>query len=221
MFLHLRRSLLCLSSFFSAVAAADVPIQLIDTNGAPVANAVVLAAAAQAKELAVVNSVLIDQINMQFSPHVVVAPPNTPVYFPNSDKTRHQVYSFSAPNNFELKLYRQKDAPPVQFSSLGVVELGCNIHDSMKGYIYVSDVAVYGVSDGQGRLNLATNVTAKETITLDIWHPTMGVQKPYSVNYQQTQPSQAIRIPIQIINTETPVSSTLKDRLQRFKVGND
>lgn len=221
MFLYLRRGLLCFSSFFSVIAVADVSIQLVDANAAPVADAVVLAAAAQTKNIAVANSVLIDQINMQFKPRVVVAPLNTPVFFPNSDKTRHQVYSFSAPNNFELKLYRKKDAPPVRFRTVGVVELGCNIHDSMNGYIYVTDVAVYGVSDTQGRLSLAANLAADESITLDIWHPTMGMKKPHRVIYRLTQPARAIQLPIQIVNTKPSPTSSLKDRLQRFRVSND
>ena len=41
------------------------------------------------------------------------------------------MYSFSRTKTFELPLYKGEDAPPVLFDKVGVVKVGCNIHDWM------------------------------------------------------------------------------------------
>ena len=47
--------------------------------------------------------------------------------------------------------------------------LGCNIHDQMVGYIYVTDAGYYGKSDAQGILHLS-NLPAGD-YTLTWWSP--------------------------------------------------
>ncbi|WP_196767929.1 hypothetical protein, partial [Streptobacillus moniliformis] len=72
-------------------------------------------------------------------PHVLAITVGSEVRFPNRDKLRHQVYSFSKAKTFDLPLYSGHPAAPVRFDEIGVVELGCNIHDGMIGYIVVLD----------------------------------------------------------------------------------
>ncbi|UTA48101.1 hypothetical protein L1F30_00840 [Simiduia sp. 21SJ11W-1] len=189
-------------------------LAVVDATGRPAPNVVVVApdVAFERPE----HAVFIDQRNMQFVPHVIVVPLGQPVYFPNSDKTRHQVYSFSAPNNFELKLYRQHDAPPVSFSSVGVVELGCNIHDAMKGYIYVTQATSYGVTDEQGLLTLPGPVSLP--VNLHIWHPVMGARKPQSLLLTANAP---IQLSEALPEKAKQPSSSLRERLQQFKQRDD
>ncbi len=85
----------------------------------------------------------VDQVDKQFVPYVKVVFVGAKVGFPNSDRIRHQVYSFSPAKKFELPLYGGTDAPPVVFDKPGVVVLGCNIHDWMIGYIYVSETPFF------------------------------------------------------------------------------
>lgn len=47
--------------------------------------------------------------------------------------------------------------------------LGCNIHDWMVGYVYVTDDPWFAVSDEQGRLNLDQLPPGRYTAS--IWHP--------------------------------------------------
>jgi hypothetical protein len=42
--------------------------------------------------------------------------------------------------------------PPVTFDQPGLVVLGCNIHDSMVGYIYVTAAPYFGTTDARGAL---------------------------------------------------------------------
>jgi plastocyanin len=81
---------------------------------------------------------VVDQVKLEFVPYVTVIPAGSKVTFPNSDKVRHHVYSFSPAKTFELPLYAGAAAPAVLFEKPGVVPLGCNIHDWMIGYIYVA-----------------------------------------------------------------------------------
>ncbi len=91
-----------------------------------------------------------DQVDLAFVPHVLAVAAGTVVDFPNSDQVRHSLYSFSAAKQFEVKLYRGYEAPPITFETPGLVVLGCNIHDHMVGYVYVLEATHFGVSDETG-----------------------------------------------------------------------
>ena len=96
-----------------------------------------------------------DQQDLAFVPHVLAIATGTVVDFPNSDQVRHSIYSFSAAKRFEVRLYRGFEAPPITFDAPGLVVLGCNIHDHMLGFVYVLDAPHFGVSDGQGGVEIA------------------------------------------------------------------
>jgi hypothetical protein len=81
----------------------------------------------------------------------------------------HQVYSFSPAKRFQLPLYKGAQHRPVNFDKAGLVVLGCNIHDQMVGYIYVTTAGYYGKSDAQGALHL-NNLPAGD-YTLTWWSP--------------------------------------------------
>jgi hypothetical protein len=66
----------------------------------------------------------------------------------------HQVYSFSAAKRLQLPLYKGKVHPPITFERPGIVVLGCNIHDAMVGYIYVTDTPYFGSTEAGGSLHL-------------------------------------------------------------------
>src|SRR5262249_43731162 len=91
------------------------------------------------------------------------------VSFPNTDKVRHQVYSFSSPHRFQLPLYSGKPYPPELFDRVGIVTLGCNIHDSMLAYIVVTDADLVGSTDARG-LWVHADV-ARGRYRLEVWHP--------------------------------------------------
>jgi plastocyanin len=100
----------------------------------------------------------------------------TAVDFPNSDQVRHQVYSFSGAKKFELALYAGRPQAPVIFERAGLVTLGCNIHDNMLGYIWVTDSLWYGQSDASGRLQL--HDLAAGAYTVRIWHALLNESGP-------------------------------------------
>ena len=111
-----------------------------------------------------------DQVNSQFSPHILVVQKDTQVRFPNSDSVKHHVYSFSQAKTFELQLYKELHADPLLFSKHGSIELGCNIHDWMLGYIFVVDTPYFGKTNING--NITFELPDGE-YQLDVWHPRM------------------------------------------------
>ncbi len=91
------------------------------------------------------------------------------VAFPNRDTVRHQVYSFSPAKSFELKLYGRDETRTVKFDRVGVIALGCNIHDSMVGFIKVVDTPFAAKTDAQGQVTL--HGLPAGAGTLKVWHP--------------------------------------------------
>ena len=100
---------------------------------------------------------------------MLTVPKGTRVNFPNLDRTRHHVYSFSEPKPFELKLYVGTPQEPVLFDKPGIVALGCNIHDYMQAFIYVSDSPHARVTDSEGQASF-TGLPAGN-YRLRVWHP--------------------------------------------------
>ena len=111
---------------------------------------------------------IMDQVNTQFLPHILVVQKDTQVRFPNSDSVKHHVYSFSQANTFELQLYKELHADPLLFSKLGSVALGCNIHDWMLGYIFVVDTPYFAKTNIKGSV---TFELPEGEYQLDVWHP--------------------------------------------------
>lgn len=110
----------------------------------------------------------IDQVSREFVPYVSVVQTGTWVSFPNHDNIRHQVYSVSGGNSFELKLYSGVPAKPVQFAKAGIVDLGCNIHDWMLGHVVVVDSPWFAVSGADGTAHI---VVPDGDYLLHVWHP--------------------------------------------------
>ena len=160
----IRITLLLLLLFSQALLAQQ--IQIVDKQNQPVKNAVVWIKGS--KQLAAPDShYTMSQKKRAFVPHVLAVPQGANVEFPNLDSIMHHVYSFSKTKQFELKLYHDKPEQPINFAQTGVVELGCNIHDWMLGYIVVVDGGIYGQTDEQGMVDLNL---PDGTFTLAVWH---------------------------------------------------
>jgi hypothetical protein len=150
---------------------ARIAASVRDAQGRPVSDAVIVAVPADgpARLPARPGEVQIVQVDREFVPKVTVVVTGTPVAFPNHDEVRHHVYSFSPAKRFELPLYHGVPAQPVVFDRPGVVVLGCNIHDWMVAYVYVSESphAARTRSDGSAEID---DVPARSYV-VRAWHP--------------------------------------------------
>ncbi|MDO7835599.1 methylamine utilization protein [Sphingobium sp. HBC34] len=154
--------------------AGDIDLKIVDAAGRPVSNAVVTVRPAGGVPDGPIRfpwGTTMVQENVAFSPHVLIVPVGATVRFPNHDKVRHHVYSFSKPARFEIKLFGKDETRSYTFKTAGAVALGCNIHDQMSGFIKVVDTpfAAKSGADGQVRIPRLAAGTAQVTI----WHPLM------------------------------------------------
>ncbi len=187
MFRHVLRSgcffLLCVLGV--PALAQPFALRVVDAGGRPTAGAVVSLAGERREPVRPGGVALMDQVAKQFVPAVLAVATGTAVSFPNSDDIRHQVYSFSPAKRFELRLYEGTPSAPVTFDQPGLVVLGCNIHDWMLGYIYITDDPWFGVSDAQGRLLL--DVPAGQ-YPATLWHPALTSRLPVDAGTLQVGP---------------------------------
>jgi len=156
-------------------SAATLTAEFVDSNGAALSD-VVLTLQGPAGKLDPAPTAAMDQRDQRFAPHVLAVHTGTQIKFPNSDDIRHQVYSFSPAKRFELRLYGGTPSDPVLFDKPGLVVLGCNIHDWMLGYVYVTDDPWFGVGNGKGVLTLGDLPAGHYVATL--WHPQVQDLQP-------------------------------------------
>ncbi|GAB58897.1 MAG TPA: methylamine utilization protein [Rheinheimera sp.] len=161
--------LIILCGLSPRLAADTLNIKLVTQHNQPLADAVVELVSPAGTALPAGEPASVTQQGLMFHPFVSAVVRGSAVDFPNLDKTRHHVYSFSPAKTFEIELYSGKPEQPVIFDKAGIVALGCNIHDYMQAYIYVGDSPLLAVSNSQGELSFSA--VAPGDYQLRLWHP--------------------------------------------------
>ena len=189
-----------LAAISSHAGAATLNVKVSDVTGKAVADAVVYAEPFAGQTMPkVLKPAEIAQQDQQFLPLVTVVQTGSQISFPNHDKVRHQVYSFSPAKTFELKLYAKGTAPPVLFDKAGTVVLGCNIHDQMIAYVQVVNTPYFGKTDAAGVVHLE-NLPAGKYV-LKTWYYTMPATTPpleQSLTQQGADTDIAIKLPTKV-----------------------
>jgi hypothetical protein len=170
----LRTVLLALAGVLAPITAhaGTVGVHVVDAMGQPVSDAVVTIhpdAGVPSTPIRFAWPISMVQKNIAFNPHTLIVPVGATVSFPNEDKVRHHVYSFSKPARFELKLFGMDESRSYTFKTAGAVALGCNIHDSMSGFIKVVDTPFANKTNGNGDTQIAGVTAGQARIT--VWHP--------------------------------------------------
>jgi plastocyanin len=100
--------------------------------------------------------VTLTQKNKTFQPRVLAVPIGSTVDFPNNDGLYHNVFSLSAPQPFDLGLYRAGESRSRTFTAPGVYRVFCNIHPQMSAVVVVAPTAYATVAatDGSYMLDL-------------------------------------------------------------------
>ena len=151
--------------------AGVLTVRVTDEAGRPVRDAVVIVrpVGRPAPAPRQIAGIKVEQRDLQFHPFVTVVPVGTNVSFPNFDKTRHHVYSFSPAKKFELKLFASEQSRSVTFDKAGLVAVGCNIHDQMSAFLYVTDSAWTAKSEARGAV--AFGDAPAGPVTVSVFHP--------------------------------------------------
>ncbi len=153
----------------TATQAATVAVTVIDRDGNPVADAVVVVipAVAGATRAPLAAQAAITQTGMRFVPAVTVVPVGARLTFTNNDPWEHHVRGSAAglaqftagttTGGFELRLAAKPEgqaarSADVTVSQPGAILLGCHLHASMRAHVYVSDSAWTDRTGADGRV---------------------------------------------------------------------
>lgn len=168
-------ALLAVLAISTPAVAGDLTVSVRDAAGRPVQDAVVTvhpAAGVPRGPIRFAWPLRMAQQDIQFQPYVLIVPVGGTVSFPNLDRVRHQVYSFSRGNRFELQLYGRDESRSHTFATAGVAALGCNIHDQMLAYIKVVDTPWAAKTPAGGDVILRAVPAGAATVR--VWHPRLA-----------------------------------------------
>jgi len=191
--------LIAISALWTGASAGNVQIQVLDREGKPVPDAVVViypGNAAGAPPSLLQASPTIEQEKMRFVPAVTVVSAGTTVRFTNQDRWDHHVRGnpagvapvaapgAAASTNFELRLAGKTDGKPansadVKLDAPGVVLLGCHLHGSMRGHVFVTDSAwtLQTGADGLAEFPQVPGGPAR----LRVWHAEQILDLPQQI----------------------------------------
>jgi hypothetical protein len=154
----------------SPATAGSLIVRVVDQAGRPVSDAVVtidpIGRPPQPPRL--LGPYQVEQRKMMFHPFVSVVPVGATVSFPNHDSTRHHVYSFSPAKRFELKLFARDQSRSIRVDKAGIIAVGCNIHDGMSAFLYVS-ANRWAQRTERGAATFREAPSGPSKIT--VWHP--------------------------------------------------
>lgn len=155
----------------SASQSRSVRVQVVDQSGLPVRDAVVELhlPGGRTNGVSFPWRMAMAQKDQAFVPGTLIVAKGSTVAFPNLDRVRHSIYSFSRPAKFEIELYGRDQTRTQHFPLTGSVRLGCNIHDDMRGYIRVTDTPFAAKTDSRGFVELSGVPAGSAKVT--VWHP--------------------------------------------------
>jgi plastocyanin len=155
-----------LCALLPLASAGNLHVSVTDKEGKPVPDAVVvvLPAAGAAPKTALPMQAVINQEKMRFVPAVTLVGVGAKARFVNNDPWEHHVRASSAGalqfnaspgDGFELRLEGKVDGKPAKtadasFDKAGAILLGCHLHGSMRGHVYVSDSPWAALTNADG-----------------------------------------------------------------------
>lgn len=93
---------------------------------------------------------IMDQKNTRFAPRVLPVQVGEQVQFLNSDPVFHNVFSLSPSKKFDLGRYRKGGSKFITFEKSGVVQVFCDIHAEMVGFVVVVETPFFATIDAVG-----------------------------------------------------------------------
>ena len=163
----MRLAFLPLITLACAAQAATISVTVVDKDGSPVSDAVVVivpSAGGKARQ-PLPPQATIGQENMKFLPDVTLVPVGAKLTFVNQDSWDHHLrgtaagaaqFAAGTDGGFELRLDGKPVGKPantmdVTVDKAGPMLLACHIHSSMRGYVYVTDSpwSIKTAADGQ------------------------------------------------------------------------
>jgi plastocyanin len=169
-------------ALYSSAIAGNVQVLVLDKEGKPVTDAVVVMYpnTASPSPALVPRSATVLQEKMRFVPEVTVVTTGTSVHFTNLDRWDHHLRGTTAglvttpnPAGFEIRLAGKEEGKPASAADItmdkpGAIQLGCHIHGSMRGSIFVTDSDWTLKTNGDGTAQFAN--VPNGAVKLRVWH---------------------------------------------------
>jgi plastocyanin len=147
--------------------------QSLIVNGGNLVNAVVTITDIKKGKKIDTKKVTLDQSGCEYKPHVLAFPVGTTVEILNPDGILHNVHSYSKANTpFNMAQPKFKKTLEVKIDKPEVVELKCDVHGWMHGYLVATESPYVSVTDNSGNFKL-TDVPAG-TYNVEVWHEKLG-----------------------------------------------
>jgi plastocyanin len=121
------------------------------------------------------NKPTIDQNGCKFVPRVQVVPAAQPIDILNNDGILHNIHTYPK-NNPPINKAQPKFRKVMteKFDKPDVVQIKCDVHTWMEGWVVVAGHPYFGLTDAAGTFTIG-DVPAG-TYTLEYWHEKLGRQ---------------------------------------------
>jgi plastocyanin len=147
--------------------------QSLVVNNGNLVNAVITITDIQKGKKIEVKKITLDQNGCEYHPHVLAFPAGSPVEILNPDGILHNVHSYSKVNTpFNQAQPKFKKTLEVKIDKPEVIEVKCDVHGWMHGWLVATENPYVAVTDNSGAFKL-TDVPAG-TYTVEVWHEKLG-----------------------------------------------
>lgn len=115
----------------------------------------------------------------RYAPRAVVVPPATPFRFANEDSALHTFHLWKVADGGETNVQNiavAPESPPAAWTidEPGLYRISSDRYQAMEGWLLVAPAGTAGVTDENGRLELATVAAGKYVV--DVFHPATGTR---------------------------------------------
>jgi plastocyanin len=154
---------------------------LIDASGG-VANVVLTIEVAGAEKKVPAEPIEFDQEGCRFTPHVVVLPVGATLRFKNSDETNHNIHTYAKKNQAQNKNVAAAGMMDQPLDKAEVIDVKCDIHPWMKGYVVVTEASHWATSGADGSFKISGLPAGDYEISW--WHEELGKGKTAKVHVE-------------------------------------
>lgn len=142
-------------------------------NNGNIANAVITITDIQKGKKIEIKKVTLDQQGCEYHPHVLAFPAGSTVEVLNPDGILHNIHSYSKINSpFNMAQPKFKKNMDVKIDKPEVIQVKCDVHGWMEGWLVATDNPYFAVTDASGSFKL-TDVPAG-TYTVEVWQEKLG-----------------------------------------------
>lgn len=185
--MRLFTSLLSSLALFGACAlasAGNLQVSVTDKEGKPVPDAVVVLVSPTLgpAKTALPTQISINQEKMRFIPAIAIVGVGAKARFTNNDPWEHHVrgsaagvmqFNADTADGFVLRMDGKTEGKAAKtadavFDKAGAILLGCHLHASMRGHVYVSDSPWAVLTNAEGFANF--DAVPDGAVQVKVWH---------------------------------------------------